>query len=172
MSVIMVLEFTIWVSVQPNSGQSTPSGSGMIVWIVFASIHFAGATSMISYFYLLTYRFTSHQLNNNTLLVTFFMNSEDAHENGSFDSESIRNARVKLERTLLAQCVILSASMIVCYFPFWIYNIVSIVNGGTVPGDSNKVGNLIVIVFLAMDAIVTPLLTLYFKPEIRQKFVS
>ncbi|KAJ3131357.1 hypothetical protein HK100_006478, partial [Physocladia obscura] len=140
MSVIMVLEFTIW----PNSGQSTPSGTGLIVWIVFASIHFAGATSMISFFYLSTYRFTSHQLNNNTLLVTFFMNSEDARENGSFDSESLRSTRIKLERTLLVQCVVLSTSLIVCYFPFWIYSIVSVINGGTVPGDSSKVGNLIV----------------------------
>ncbi|KAJ3113180.1 hypothetical protein HK100_002067 [Physocladia obscura] len=164
LALVILIEFLIW----PSTDQSRPSSStGQIIWILSSSITFAGSTLLTGYFYMATYSFTSKQFAYNPRLVMFFMNDEDLLDDGSIDPSLVTLARRKVEGKVFRQCVFLSGSIIICYFPFWIYNIIYVVNGGVVPGDTGD-GWSAVLIMLSMDVLITPLQILYFKSDIRE----
>ncbi|KAJ3139110.1 hypothetical protein HK100_011875, partial [Physocladia obscura] len=139
---------------------------GLHAWIIISSISFGGTSILMAYFYWSSYRFTATQLSLNPRLVTYFLS--DADQN---DPEVVHNARMKLERKVLLQCVILSASLIFCYFPFWIYNIVFAVYGGYVPNDDDLIGWSAVLIVLSLDVLVTPCLIFALNPDIRKNLL-
>ncbi|KAJ3102971.1 hypothetical protein HK100_004284 [Physocladia obscura] len=160
-AVSMLVEFVMW----PSIDEVHPTTLfGLQVWIIISSISFGVASILMTYFYGSAYRFTATQLNLNPRLVTYFLNDADHN-----DPEVVHNARMKLERKVLSQCVILSASLIFCYFPFWIYNIVFAVYGGYVPGDDDQIGWSAVLILLSLDVLVTPCLVLALNPDISKK---
>ncbi|KAJ3124508.1 hypothetical protein HK100_011210 [Physocladia obscura] len=137
-----------------SDGWHPAPGIGLNIWIVFISIQFAGSAILTVYFYLATYRFTSQQLIANPRLVTFFVNENEIRQS---DPAFLYSTRVKIEKRVFFQCAALSLSLIICYFPFWVYNMVYAANEGAV-NDSNRYGWSSVLLMLSFDVVMTPLL--------------
>ncbi|KAJ3090517.1 hypothetical protein HK100_007411 [Physocladia obscura] len=171
MSAVMLAEFIVWPSVNWLHPSTT---NGLICWLVLVSIQFGSTAILTTYFYMSTFRFTSHQLINNPRLVAFFMSTDEMvrHRN-SIDLVTIHKARVQVEKKVLIQCIALSTSLIVCYFPFWLFSIaytVIYVNGDVMTEDLFN-GLSAVLVLFSVDAVATPMWILYFKQDIRKKIM-
>ncbi|KAJ3112515.1 hypothetical protein HK100_002308 [Physocladia obscura] len=167
-AIVMTVDFLIW----PGSDGIHPSSStGIILWMVLASIDFVCSTLLTTYFYVKTYQFTSHQLTNNPRVVAAFASDDELHRTTTFNPAYLHNICADVDKKVYIQCATLSASLIFCYFPFWVVNIITVSNGGVFPDDPNGISWSIALVLLSVDAIFTPVLVMYFKPEIRAKFL-
>ncbi|ORY40455.1 hypothetical protein BCR33DRAFT_719440 [Rhizoclosmatium globosum] len=85
--------------------------------------------------------------------------------NGKFDVELIR---AKLERKILWSCLIMSASLVICYLPIFMVTLVALNKSNGDMTAALLFSNLMV----CLDVIVSPALVLYFMPNLRKTMFS
>ncbi|KAJ3235292.1 hypothetical protein HDU81_000643 [Chytriomyces hyalinus] len=89
------------------------------------------------------------------------------------DPEQLEHVRIKAEKQLLVNCIIMSAGLIVCYAPIFFYRIVHAFLGiNTVNQEKVPQGGDVFYVFgcvaVALDVLLTPGLVLYFRRDLRK----
>ncbi|TPX55569.1 hypothetical protein CcCBS67573_g09452 [Chytriomyces confervae] len=90
------------------------------------------------------------------------------------DAEQLEHVRIKAEKQLLVNCIIMSAGLIVCYAPIFFYQIVHAFLGiNTVNEEKTPQGGDVFYVFgcvaVALDVLLTPGLVLYFRRDVRKR---
>ncbi|KAI8827564.1 hypothetical protein BJ741DRAFT_629697 [Chytriomyces cf. hyalinus JEL632] len=91
------------------------------------------------------------------------------------DAEQLEHVRIKAEKQLLVNCIIMSAGLIICYAPIFFYQIVHAFLGIHTVNEENKApqGGDVFYVFgcvaVALDVLLTPGLVLYFRRDVRKR---
>ncbi|KAJ3398660.1 hypothetical protein HDU80_008697 [Chytriomyces hyalinus] len=90
------------------------------------------------------------------------------------DAEQLEHVRIKAEKQLLVNCIIMSAGLIICYAPIFFYQIVHAFLGiNTVNEEKAPQGGDVFYVFgcvaVALDVLLTPGLVLYFRRDVRKR---
>ncbi|KAJ3005565.1 UNVERIFIED_CONTAM: hypothetical protein HDU68_004566 [Siphonaria sp. JEL0065] len=133
-------------------------------WVVVASFVYGMTIFLMGWFYTRTYRYSSRQFDENPALATFFMSERDGTKD---DPEILGLVRVRVEREILTKCLLLSLSLVICYAPFFSYQIQSYTVGLIPTFDLTMLYYDIAVILLSADVVITPMLVFFFKKEVR-----
>ncbi|KAJ3076082.1 hypothetical protein HDU98_005774 [Podochytrium sp. JEL0797] len=136
-------------------------------WVVVASSYYAMTVTLIASCYFRTYRFYSKKFEEIPELVTVFMSDRD----DKHDPEALELVRNRIERQILARCLMLSLSLVICYAPFYSYQMRSYAYGFLPLFDPTGLYYDCSVIMLAADVVITPLLVFLFRKEVREVFV-
>jgi len=141
-----------------------------LAWVLVASSSYGVTVLLMGWFYTRTYRYSSRQFDENPALATFFMSENDGT---SDDPEVLKLVRIRVERQILTKCLLLSLTLVICYAPFFTYQVMSY-GAGVNPFpdfDPNGVFYDVGVILLSSDVVFTPLLVFIFKKEVRENLM-
>ncbi|KAJ3076084.1 hypothetical protein HDU98_005776 [Podochytrium sp. JEL0797] len=136
------------------------------MWISVIITTFVGILLVMIWCYVRTFRYSARQFRENPMMLTFFMKEGDERNN---NMETLELIRLRVERTILIKCVLLSISLVICYLPLFIWSVLFVANNGNAAVyDPQGQFFFAGAIMLAVDMVVTPMLVLYFKKEMRE----
>ncbi|KAJ3357286.1 hypothetical protein HDU83_008099 [Entophlyctis luteolus] len=167
----------LWAfSTAPSSDSLHPSEILQLkVWVSAVSVAFFSATFLTSFFYWLTYRVTSQRLSQNPFILMSISERVSSGSSGvgitggDTSNNELFTLQTRVEQQLFLQCVLLSATILICYLPFHIYDILYVVaeSRSTFSNDHAFFRNTGTSL-LSLDVVITPLLVFYFKQDLRE----
>ncbi|KAJ3073453.1 hypothetical protein HDU98_001503 [Podochytrium sp. JEL0797] len=122
--------------------------------------------TLIAWFYTCTYRYSSRQFDENPALATFFVSERDGQNKD--DPETLGLVRHRVERQILTKCLMLSVSLLICYAPFFSFEIKSYTYGFLSLFDPTGIIYSISVILLSADVVIPPLLVFLFKKGVRE----
>ncbi|KAJ3076083.1 hypothetical protein HDU98_005775 [Podochytrium sp. JEL0797] len=159
----MFIDTTTYDGVKPDSDPQRTT------WVVVATFCYGMTIILIVWFYTRTYLFFSRQFDGNPALATFFMSERDSKNKD--DPETLGLVRHRVGRQILARCLMLSLSLVICYLPFYSYQIMSYAYGILPLFDPTGIFYSITVILLSADVLITPLLVFLFRKEVREAFM-
>ncbi|KAJ3291225.1 hypothetical protein BCR33DRAFT_715243 [Rhizoclosmatium globosum] len=134
-------------------------------WVAVFSFTYGMTVLLMAWLYTRTYQYSKRQFDENPALATFFMSDRDSMKD---DPETLGLVRIRVEREILTRCLLLSLSLVLCYAPFYAYQIQSYRTGVIPTFDLTLAYYDGVAILLSSDCIITPVLVFLFKKEVRE----
>ncbi|KAJ3259052.1 hypothetical protein HDU77_002000, partial [Chytriomyces hyalinus] len=139
------------------------------------------STFVLASLYIQAYRISTRKLRESLAAITLLAqnatlkgisdnnNLSSSSNSSTSESMSPELIRTRLEGKILGHCIVLASGLVVCYLPAMMLNLAPFIRPG-LSSEGYRVWGAVAEMFLAADVAVTPLLVLFFKPEIREYF--
>ncbi|KAJ3140356.1 hypothetical protein HK100_010253 [Physocladia obscura] len=161
--IFCVLIVAIFATTPSSDGFRPSTQPQKAIWFVITGFSYIVTIGCMLSLYIWTFSYCTKQFQRNPNLVAYFLGEHNAD---AVDKEELRMTRLKLERQILVKSVIISGSLIICYIPFFFYELAGWVAGPNF--DPNAIFYDISIIFLTFDVCVTPSVVLYVRRDLSQ----
>ncbi|KAJ3231229.1 hypothetical protein HDU81_003922 [Chytriomyces hyalinus] len=178
LGVIVAVSLIAWIIVwfnitsPPSPGLKNASNLKVVFRIIYG--YCILSTIVLTFLYIQAYRISTRKLRESLAAITLLAQNatlKGISDNNNINSESMSPEliRTRLEGKILGHCIVMASGLIVCYLPAILLNLAPFMHPGMSIGGY-RVWGAVAEMFLAADVAVTPMLVLFFKPEIHEYF--